>query len=125
MNGLLRILAACAAVAGTAHAQDHSHHGHAHGHSDVVAAPCPPRGARLFLSAKGAISLNGKAVAANDLPQAIAKLDPRPAEICYAREKPGAEPAESRVAVARAIMGTDIPLSLYIDRAFSQRIQGK
>ena len=106
-----------------ADAHDHAHHGH--GHFVIVAVPCPPSGARLFLSAAGEILLNGKAIAPSDIPRAIAKLKPRPTEICYAREKLGAEPRESQRAVTNAIRGTGLPLSLYVDRTFLGRMQAK
>lgn len=82
--------------------------------------PCPPSGARVFVSATGSITLNGSTVALADLARAVANLKPRPTVLCYARENPEQQPHPQALAALEALMGANLPIALFKDSAFTQ-----
>jgi|SRR6185503_11700867 len=79
---------------------------------------CPSSGARVYVSATGAVSLNGKRVAVTNLQRALEQLDPRPSVICYARDNPEREPHPDALAALEAVMSLRMPIALFRDATF-------
>jgi hypothetical protein len=83
---------------------------------------CPERGAKVFVSASGVITLNGRMIAAADLTRALAELDPRPPVVCYSRDNPQGEPPPGAMAAMEAIIAAGLPIALFTDATFSLRL---
>jgi hypothetical protein len=79
---------------------------------------CPVAGARVFLSARGDVTLNGRHVEASELKDALLALSPTPTVICYAREESAGEPHPAVQTVFEAIMAMQLPIGLFTDATF-------
>jgi hypothetical protein len=86
------------------------------------ASACPDNGARVFLTAKGIVSLNGKIIEVAKLKAALGSLTPRPPVICYSRQSDRREPHSSMVEVLDAIISTGIPIGFFTDGTFEERV---
>ena len=86
------------------------------------ASACPDTGARVFLTAKGIVSLNGKTIEVAKLKAALEGLTPRPPVICYSRQSDRREPHSSMVEVLDAIISTGIPIGFFTDGTFEERV---
>jgi hypothetical protein len=85
-------------------------------------AACPPAGARVFLTAKGIVSLNGQTIEAAKLKAALEGIKPKPPVICYSRQSDRREPHPSMVEVLDAIISTGIPIGFFTDGTFEERV---
>jgi hypothetical protein len=92
---------------------------------DAMSEGCPDSGVRIYLDAKGAITVNGQIVRAADLPQALASLKPQPTEVCYSRANPQGEPPPDAMAVMEAIIALRLPVGFYTDATFKTRVKLK
>jgi hypothetical protein len=84
---------------------------------------CPESGARLFLTAQGHVTLNGRAVEVSALKDALLTLSPTPTVICYSRENPAAQPHPAAQAVLEAMMATQLPIGLFTDETFQTPVR--
>jgi hypothetical protein len=80
---------------------------------------CPKSGAKIFLSADGIVTLNGRKVDAAQLKNALLSLSPKPTMVCYSREAPQGEPPPAMPAVLDAIMAMRLPIGLFTDGTFT------
>jgi hypothetical protein len=85
--------------------------------------PCPNSGARVFLTAQGAVTLNGKGVEASTLKSALEALKPKPTVICYSRENAAGEPHPAMTVVMDAITSTRLPIGLFTDSTFKTAVK--
>ncbi|MBS0394796.1 MAG: hypothetical protein JSR54_09225 [Proteobacteria bacterium] len=82
---------------------------------------CPLSAARVGVSARGAVAVNGTIVPIEHLAESLRALRPRPTEICYFREKPAGAPPASVRTIIDAIASLKWPISFYADAAFTTR----
>ncbi len=85
------------------------------------AGGCPLSAARVGVSARGAVAVNGTIVPVEHLAESLRGLRPRPTEICYFREKPAGAPPASVRTIIDAIASLKWPISFYADAAFTTR----
>jgi hypothetical protein len=83
---------------------------------------CHKLGAKVHVSGAGLITLNGETVAAAELARTISELSPKPSEVCYVRGDPQGEPPPEALEALEAIMAVGLPVALFTDATFSQRI---
>lgn len=81
--------------------------------------PCPQEAARVAVSARGVVRLNGTEVSPAALAAALRSLSP--GFVCYYREAPGNE-AVAVPAVLEAIMSMRVPVALFEDAAFTRGV---
>ena len=86
---------------------------------------CPDSGARVFLTAQGDVTLNGRHMAASELRDALLALSPVPTIICYSRENPVAEPHPAVQTVLEALMATQLPIGFFTDATFQTAVTPK
>jgi hypothetical protein len=84
---------------------------------------CPDDGAKVFLSAHGVVTLNGRQVEASKLIDALMALSPKPTVVCYSREAPQGEPHESMKVVLDAIIAMRLPIGLFTDATFKTAVR--
>tara|TARA_R110000764_G_scaffold142277_1_gene230293 strand:+ start:523 stop:894 length:372 start_codon:yes stop_codon:yes gene_type:complete len=94
---------------------------------ELVRQPCDPgTSARVFVAADGTVSLNRAVVAVEALPAALKKLQPTINVVCYSRENPEAfEPHPAALEALDAITELRLPVALYWDAGFQQRVHFK
>jgi hypothetical protein len=85
---------------------------------------CPESGAKVFVSAAGRVTLNGKVVSASEVGRAIERLNPQPTVICYARDNPEREPHPDALLALEAVASARLPVALFKDKAFTERVKG-
>ena len=88
---------------------------------DTVARPCPGSAVRIYVSRAGAVTLNGQALLASDLRQALISLKPAPSEVClyWERKRIWGEPPRGNEMVAlTAIAASQLRISSYTDGTF-------
>jgi hypothetical protein len=88
------------------------------GTEDPMAQGCPESGARVFFTAQGDVTLNGRRMDVSELQNALLALSPMPTVICYSRESPDAEPHPAVQTVIEAMMATQLPVGFYTDATF-------
>ena len=84
---------------------------------------CPSSGARVFLSERGVVTLNGRQVEASQLKAALLSLSPKPTVVCYSRGAPAGEPHPSMPVVLEAIMSLRLPIGLFTDSTFTTPVK--
>jgi len=92
---------------------------------ELVNQPCDIKtAARVFVSAVGVVSLNGKVITIDSLLVALQKLPIR--SVCYSRENPEAfEPHPFALDVLGAVRELKLPIAFYWDADFQQRVHFK
>ena len=92
---------------------------------ELVHQPCDTKtSARVFVSAKGVVSLNGIVTPIDALLPALQKLHIQ--EVCYSRENPQAfEPHPVALKALDAVTRLKLPIAFYWDAAFQERVHFK
>ena len=88
-----------------------------------MAVGCPDTGARVFLTADGRVTLNGRKVESSHLAAELQALTPKPTVICYSRENPQGEPHPAMTVVLQAIMSARLPVGLFSDATFQTPVK--
>ncbi len=89
----------------------------------TMTLPCPADAARVVVSTSGIITLNSHIVAVSDIAGALRALKPAPTSVCYYRENPAAaEPPASAFAALDALASLRLPIAMFVDSAFTQRL---
>ena len=88
-----------------------------------MAAGCPDTGAKVFLTADGRVTLNGRKVEAAHLAAELKALAPKPTVICYSRESPQGDPPPAMTVVLEAIMSVGLPVGLFSDATFQTPVR--
>jgi hypothetical protein len=84
---------------------------------------CPDSGAKVFLTAQGAVTLNGRPLEPSQLKDALLGLSPAPTVICYSRENPAGEPPPAAQSVLEAMMAVRLPIGFFTDQTFQTPIR--
>jgi hypothetical protein len=92
---------------------------------ELVHQPCDTKtSARVFVSAKGVVSLNGAVTPIEALLPALQKLHIQ--DVCYSRENPQEiEPHPVALKALNALMQLKLPIAFYWDAAFQERVHFK
>jgi hypothetical protein len=93
------------------------------GVTNAARAGCPDSGAKVFLTAQGAMTLNGRPLEPSQLKDALLGLSPAPTAICYSREDPAGEPHPVAQGILEAMMAVRLPIGFFTDETFQTPIR--
>ncbi len=92
---------------------------------NAMDSACPESGVRIYLDRHGKVTVDGKAVALENLGGTLATIQPRPTVVCYSRDDPQREPPAQAGAVMAAIIALRLPIAVFTDKTYKTPVQAK